>query len=457
MNVHKPSRIPHALPRSVTRFAQIFAENGYELFLVGGAIRNILTGRPPQDFDFTSNARPEQVTGMFRRVLPTGVQHGTVTVLFSGESFEVTTYRSETGYSDHRRPDSIDFVSRIEDDLARRDFTFNALAYEPGRKEFLDLHGGVRDLEERTVRAIGDPHKRFAEDALRIIRAVRFAAQLGFGIEPETFAAMQSHASTVSTVAVERIQAELNKLLLSPHPSSGLFLLRDAGLLSSIMPELEPTVGFVQGGRHVYPLFEHLARACDAAPARLPVRLAALLHDAGKPAAVVRDGDEILHFHHHETISAEITENALRRLRYPNRVVSEVSALVRQHMFGYSSEWSDAAVRRFIARVGAELIPDLLSLRQADSMAVTGKFPDTRLITEFEKRIEAQMEAREATTIADLAVNGNDLIAAGIPAGPLLGVVLRELLDTVIDDPSQNDRESLIGLAMAINDRIKNN
>lgn len=425
-----------------------FHEHGFECFLVGGAVRNLILGHRPSDFDFATSATPQEVASTFRRVIPTGVQHGTVTVVRRDESYEVTTYRTEGAYSDSRRPDTVDYVRDIREDLRRRDFTMNAMAFDPDRRVFLDPHGGEDDIGRRLIRAIGTPAERFGEDALRMLRAIRFAAQLEFNIEQATLDAIAVGAKRITAVSAERIRDELTKLLASRKPSYGLRLLESSGLLATILPELAEGVGVDQRGNHRFDVFEHSIRACDAAPADdLRLRLAALLHDIGKPRALDEAPDGSRRFHGHDAVSADMTESLLRRLKYPNRTISEVTHLVRHHMFSYTPEWSDAAVRRFVARVGRDAVDDLIALRAADAAAVTGEHVDTRLLGRFAARVRSQIDEGQAITLRDLAIGGHDLMAAGIPKGPLLGVVLEALLEAVLDDPELNDRERLIEMA----------
>jgi tRNA nucleotidyltransferase (CCA-adding enzyme) len=436
------------LPHTVTSFMRAFHEHGFECYLVGGAVRNLILGQKPSDFDFTTNATPEQVMRSFRRVIPTGVQHGTVTVLHKRERFEVTTYRTESDYTDSRRPDRVDFVGDIHEDLRRRDFTMNAMAFDPDRSVFLDPHGGEDDIRRRIVRAIGDPAERFREDALRMMRAIRFAAQLEFEVDEATLHAASDGAERIRAVSAERVRDELTKLLASEQPSYGMRLLRDTSLLSRVLPELAEGVGVEQRGNHRFDVFEHSIRACDAAPAdNTVVRLAALLHDVGKPRALEEDDEGMRRFHGHEKVSADLSELLLRRLRFPNRTIAAVAHLVRHHMFNYTPEWTDAAVRRFIARVGADAVPDLIALRAADGEAVTGESVDTRGLGRFAERVRSEIETQRAVTVRDLAVSGHDLMEAGIPRGPLLGVVLDALLEAVLEDPSQNSPERLIEIA----------
>ncbi len=435
------------IPEEVLAFVGEFHRRNAEVFVVGGALRSALLDSAPADFDFATSATASDVMNYFHRVIPTGIDHGTVTVLFRGFSFEVTTYRTETTYSDHRRPDQVAFGVDIFEDLKRRDFTMNAMALDPVRKLFLDPHDGENDLANRLVRAIGRPTNRFSEDALRMLRAVRFASQLDFKIEDQTRQAIATLADDLSHVSVERITEELNKILMSRSPARGLAMLRELNLLEVFLPELAAAAGVEQRGEHRFDVFEHSIRACQNAPAELHLRLAALFHDIGKPTTLEVDADGQRTFHGHDKVGASLAEEILRRLRYPTSVVKRVVHLVRHHMFSYTPDWTDAAVRRFIARVGEEQIRDIIELRRADSAAVTGGTSTTRGVDELLKRVNAELEAKRAFTIRDLAINGNDLKKEGIPHGPALGVVLRELLQTVVDDPSQNERERLLLIA----------
>ncbi len=424
-----------------------FRQSGYELFLVGGAVRNLVLGGEPVDFDFATNATPDQVALAFRRVIPTGAKHGTVTIVHGSTHYEVTTYRAEGPYTDSRRPDRVEFISDIFADLARRDFTMNSMALDPLADRFLDPHNGEADIHNRLIRAIGDPHERFSEDALRMLRAIRFATQLEFAIDAPTFAAIGALSGRLASVSLERIRDELTRILASRTPSQGFRMMAETGLLATFLPELVDAIGVEQRGRHRFDVFEHSIIAVDAAPHDNPdVRLAALLHDIGKPPTLeIRDGERI--FHGHDGESARMTETILRRLKYPNAVASRVAHLVRHHMFHYTDEWTDAAVRRFIARVGEERIADLIELRRADTYAIAAARGGEQSLAALLRRVADQLSSEHAVSLKDLAVNGRTLIEAGIPKGPLLGVVLEHLLETVIDDPSLNAQDTLVGIA----------
>jgi len=466
-----------AVPRVVTEFARAFTQHGRLCYLVGGAIRDLLLGHRSVDFDIATDALPEQVHRMFPRVIPTGIKHGTVTVLFQDVRFEVTTFRIDREYLDGRRPGSVEFTPSIEEDLKRRDFTINAIAFDLIGRTLLDPHDGRGDLHRRIIRAIGDPLARFREDGLRPLRACRFAAQLGFTVEPATLAAIPQTLETVRKVSAERIRDELIRLLEAPEPSAGFRLMHGSSLLTLLLPELQAGAGVQQRGRqpgtparqpgtparqpgtparqpgtpamHCFDVLEHSLRSCDAASAgNLPVRLAALLHDIGKPGALRREEDGTLSFHGHEKLSAELSVGLLTRLRFSNQLIHKTRHLVLHHMFNYTGQWSDAAVRRFIARVGEEHIPDLLALRRADQVGTCGDSSPSAALAAFSRRLEQVLAAAGALTLKDLAVDGRDVMdALRLPPGPHIGVLLGELLESVLEDPQLNRKESLLAIA----------
>ncbi len=437
------------VPGVLKNFSEAFLRQGFQCYLVGGAIRDMLLGRRLTDFDIATDALPDEVQRLFRRVIPTGIKHGTVTVLFQGTRFEVTTFRIDREYLDGRRPDSVVFTPSIEEDLKRRDFTINAMAYDLAGRRLLDPHGGQEDLRRGVLRAIGLPLERFLEDGLRPVRACRFAAQFGFTIEPETFAAIPQSLETVRKVSSERIREELVRLLAAPEPSIGFRLMQRSGLLALLLPELEAGLGVEQRELHCFDVLEHSLRSCDAAPAgNLVVRLAALLHDIGKPPTLQRSQSGELRFHGHEQRSAEMAEELLRRLRFSNDVIHRTCHLVANHMFNYTEQWSDSAVRRLVARVGEENLPDLLALRRADQIGTCGDASPSLSLAAFEKRLEQVLAASHALSLKDLAVNGEAIMSAlGLPPGPQIGTILAQLLDSVLADPSLNERDKLLEIA----------
>ena len=434
--------------RVIKDFAGFFKKAGFQCFLVGGAVRDMVTGIEVTDYDFATDARPEEVMQLFRAVIPTGIKHGTVTVLYRGYKFEVTTFRTEGKYSDLRHPDSVEFTPSIFEDLKRRDFTINSLAYDPIKDKLLDPHSGREDLNKKLIRAIGDPDKRFSEDALRILRACRFAAQLNFTIEEKTLRGMVGNCFKLKEISAERISEEFQKLILTKKPSIGFYYMDRAGITSLILPELEACKGVEQKGFHRFDVYEHSILSCEGAKNDLVIRLAALFHDIGKPVSLsyLPVGEPV--FYRHEEISERLTRKILGRLKFPKKIEKEVCHLIRHHMFNYNEEWKDSAVRRFIARVGKENIENLFHLRYADQYGITGKRFRCSRLEAFKEHIIKVLNQENAFTIKDLDVNGNDLaIQAGVPRGKEMGTVLNYLLETVLDDPGLNKKEKLIEIA----------
>lgn len=433
------------IPPVIQRFAKRFTNSGFSLYIVGGAVRDHLLGKGCEDYDFTTDALPEQVISLFRHVIPTGIDHGTVTVHFEKQSFEVTTFRSEGDYLDGRHPSSVTYVRSLAEDLKRRDFTINAFAVDCFDGSIIDLNGGMEDLKKRTIRAIGEPHQRFGEDALRMLRACRIAAKLDFTIEEETLIAIGSLRHTLAKVSAERIRDELFKLVGSDHPGKGLHYLQRTGMLAVILPELAKGEGVWQGGMHHEDVLSHNISTLVASASlseSVEVRLAALLHDIGK-SEVAEPGVDRNTFYRHEIVGEKLTKAIMKRLKASNEQTKTVCHLVRHHMFDYQSSWSDSAVRRFITRIGLEYIPLLFSLRMADQIAISGK-ADYPLLGELKDRIEGILAAKDALSIKDLAVDGNDLMEVGIPKGKRIGATLAFLFESVLDDPKQNTREQLL-------------
>ena len=415
-------------------------------FVVGGSIRDALLGREPADWDLATDARPEQLQELFPGAVYEN-RFGTVVVREGGQEFEITTFRTEREYLDFRRPVEVEFGATIEEDLARRDFTVNAIAWgaaAAGQPGYVDPHAGRADLDARLLRAVGDPVERFREDALRIVRVLRLKATLGFEIEQETLAAAVAGAALVRHLSGERIGAELDKLLAAAQPSVGLAATAETGVLAHLLPELEAERGIPQDKIKGDDLWQHTLRSVDAAPTDRPiVRLAALLHDVGKPATMA-DG----HFHGHDALGSQMAAAILTRLRTPKSVSGRVVQLVAQHMFTYDSAWSDAGVRRFIKRVGRPALDDLFALREADSVG-SGMPADAHGLTELRERVAAQLAASVALDRGDLAIDGDDLMRElGLKAGPQLGQLIERLLERVIAEPALNDRPTLLRLAL---------
>jgi len=437
-----PKRIPTAILDLLRRLNGA----GHRAYLVGGSVRDHLRGVPISDWDIATNARPEEVLKVFPHAIPTGLKHGTVTVPTDAGPCEVTTFRIEWGYSDARRPDRVEFVPEIEADLARRDFTVNAIAWDPLEGREVDPYGGRADLAAGLLRAVGSPVDRFREDGLRPIRAARFAATLEFEIAPETEAALGEAREEVARVAVERHRDELTKLLAAPQPSRGFEVLRRSTLLPILLPELQATVAVPQNRYHAYDVYYHTLYTVDAAPAEKPaVRLAALFHDVGKPVTRVERENGEATFYNHQFESARLAEEAMTRLRFSRDMIERVAHLVRHHMFDYRQEWTDAAVRRFVQKVGVENIADLFDLRIADNIGNGTKTGFPHYLEEFRTRIEGVLAARQALTLSDLKIRGEDVMRElGLPPGPRVGEVLGWLLEQVVEEPSLNERDRLL-------------
>ena len=442
------------ISRDIEELAAIFRDAGFSLYLVGGAVRDTILGKENNDYDFTTDAKPDEVKKLFRRTIDTGIRHGTVTVIFRGSHYEITTFRTEGSYNDSRHPDSVEFVTSLEEDLRRRDFTINAFAASLPDGKIIDMHDGMKDLRKRIIRAIGDPEERFGEDALRMMRACRFSSQLGFSIEDRTAAAMKDLHSTISKVSAERIKEELWKLIAGPYPEKGLEAMRLSGIMDEILPELSAAYGFEQGGMHQETLYEHLVLALAAARDHgypMTVKLAALFHDIGKTVTRKEgNGSREWTFYGHDRVSAEMTEKIFRRLKTSNEERENVSHLIRCHMFSYTPDWTDSAVRRFISRVGIDSINDLFFLRVCDMSATIGHrvVPDNLLA--FSERINAELDKGNALTLKDLRIDGKKLMDLGIKPGPVMGEILKRLLDEVIEAPSLNNPEYLEKRALSL-------
>jgi tRNA nucleotidyltransferase (CCA-adding enzyme) len=416
--------------------------------VVGGSLRDILLGRVPHDWDLATDARPEALQALFPGAVYQNT-FGTVAIQRDGTWYEITTFRRDHDYADFRRPHRVEFGATIEEDLARRDFTVNALAWGalPGATDSLvDPFGGQADLDRRRLIAVGIPSERFGEDALRMLRAVRLAAQLEFTIAAGTLAAISKQAELVRHLSAERIARELEKLLGADRPSIGLRLMEATGLLREISPELADQRGVAQAKLAGEDLWDHTVRTVDAVARDSPVvRLAALVHDIGKPATAA-DG----HFIGHDTVGAELAEALLSQLHFPRVAIERVGLLVRNHMFSYEPGWSDTAVRRMIGRIGETALAELLDLRAADNLG-SGLPADAGSLDELRARIAEQIRARAVLDRAGLLIDGNDLITElGARQGPILGSILDRLVEVVLDDPARNDRPTLLLLAQAM-------
>jgi tRNA nucleotidyltransferase/poly(A) polymerase len=439
------------LPPAVAAVLRALRDGGDEAVLVGGCVRDLVRGDDPADWDVATSAPPEVVAGRFPGATWENL-FGTVTVrdAAGGRGIEVTTYRVEGGYRDQRRPDDVRWGSSLADDLARRDFTINAMAWLPddadhGSGRLVDPYGGAADLEAGLLRAVGDPDARFREDALRLLRAVRLATRFDLRLDPTTEAAIHAHAPEAAGLSGERVRDELMRILAGAAPPSRAFeLMERLGLLEVLLPELAALRGVPQAKPRAGDALDHSLRAADALPPADPVlRVAGLLHDVGK-ATTLADG----HFLHHDREGALLAEQILLRLRAPRAEVARVARLVRHHMFAYTPEWTDAAVRRFVRRVGVDLLSDLFTLRAADDVASGVEEPPGGW-KELRERVASV--ANDPLEARHLAISGDDLVAElGIPPGPRIGRLLSGLLEAVVEDPALNSRDRLLELARAM-------
>lgn len=436
------------VPQFVMSVMNRLLDNGYEAYIVGGCIRDILLDKNPEDWDIATSALPVKVKEIFcdKKVISTGEKYGTVTVMGEEGKVEVTTFRSEGAYTDGRHPDWVAFRDSIVDDLSRRDFTINSIAWNHV-KGLVDPFGGMEDLDKGVIRAVGNPQDRFSEDALRMIRAVRFASNLDFVIEDETFKAIKVLAGTIEIISIERIREELFKILVGPNPSYGMNLLLNTGLMEFVLPELVETVDFRQNNPyHNMDVFRHIVCVLEKCPPFLPIRLAALFHDIGKPYCYTEDDEGIGHFYGHDEKSVEIAIKALKRLKSSNKLIDKVSQLVEYHMKYYKSNQRDK-IKKLIGEIGKDNIFDLLSLQKADAMCKNKpELIDNAL--EMEKTVEDIISKNEPIDMKDLAINGEDLIKAGFNPGAEMGKMLNELLEIVLKNPELNNKETLLEIAV---------
>lgn len=431
------------LPDKVKYIISQLEAAGYEAYAVGGCVRDSLIGRKPSDWDVTTSAKPHQVKAVFRHTIDTGIQHGTVTVMLDHEGFEVTTYRIDGEYEDSRHPKEVVFTANLTEDLKRRDFTINAFAYND-QSGIVDAFDGMNDLDKGVIRCVGKAAERFGEDALRMLRAVRFSAQLGFVIAEDTKAAIRELAPGLRHISAERIQAELVKLLTSDNPD----YMRDAyelGITKIVLPELDTAFATAQHNpHHQYTVGEHLMQSLLHTRADKSLRIAALLHDIGKPSVRTTDEDGIDHFHGHVEVSERMAVDILKRLKFDNATIDKVQKYVRYH--DYKPEPNARSVRRAINKVGAEYFPQVMEIRRADTLAqsIYQRMEKLAQIEEIERLYAEIMEKNQCISLKMLEVTGNDLIALGVPKGKRIGEILNQLLDEVLRDPETNVHEYLI-------------
>lgn len=435
-------RLPEHAARAIARLEAA----GFEAWAVGGCVRDSLRGAAPHDWDLCTAARPEQMQAVFagERVLETGLKHGTLTLLTDGGPLEITTFRTDGGYSDGRHPDGVRFVGNIADDLARRDFTVGAMAWHPERGLY-DPFGGQTDLQNGVLRAVGDLDTRFQEDALRILRAVRFASQLGFSVEPGTAAAMRRQAARLDCIAAERIREELTGMLCGRFVQRALMEFAD--VIGCVLPEVTPMFGCAQQNpHHLYDVWEHSVRATGQVPAEPVLRWSMLLHDCGKPACKTVDGNGVGHFYGHPKVSREIAAQITRRLRFSGEDSARILLLVEQHDRPLGD--TDKLVRRRLSRIGEGRFRDLLAIKKGDAVGQGTHPEDIAWLYDMETRLNRILAADACLSLRQLAVNGNDMVSLGL-SGPAVGEMLRALLDAVIDEQADNTRDALLAFARA--------
>ena len=433
------------MPQHVREIIDRLENAGFEAFAVGGCVRDAVLGRVPADWDITTSAMPEEVKALFGRTIDTGIQHGTVTVMKDHMGYEVTTYRIDGEYEDARHPKEVSFTSNLVEDLKRRDFTINAMAYND-RAGIVDEFDGIGDLEKGIIRCVGNAKDRFGEDALRMLRAVRFSAQLGFAIDEETKAAIAELAPNLEKISAERIQVELVKLLTSDHPDD-LRTAYETGMTAVVLPEFDACMNCEQNNPyHIYNVGEHILQSLLQVEKDKVLRLTMLFHDFGKPQTHTKSEDGISHFYGHQAISAEMARSIMRRLKFDNDTIRKVSHLVKWH--DYRPENTPKSVRRALNKIGEELFPSYLVVQKADMLAQS---PYKR--EEKAERIEKLtllyreiIEKKECISLKTLAVTGSDLIEAGMKPGKEIGVVLNSLLEMVLEEPELNKKETLLNL-----------
>ena len=431
------------LPKNVKFIIDTLESAGYEAYAVGGCVRDSILGRTPNDWDITTSAKPLETKVLFKKTFDTGIKHGTISVLLGKEIYEVTTYRIDGEYEDARHPKEVTFTAELKEDLLRRDFTINAMAYNP-TSGIVDLYGGIEDLKNHVIRCVGVPHDRFSEDALRIMRAVRFAAQLDYTIEEKTQEAIRELAGTLSKISAERIQVELIKLLTSDHPEF-LKLAWELGITKVILPEFDRAMESEQNNpNHAYSVGEHSLKVMQYLPPDKVMRLTGLFHDIGKMDTKTTDEKGVDHFYGHPEVGAKIAAEVFNRLKFDNDTKTKVCRLVECH------DWFIGAVpshiRRYMNRIGEEFFPMIFDFNKADIMAQSfynreEKLEDLEVLKEAYLKVK---EAGDCINIKDLVITGSDVIKAGVPAGPGVGAVLKALLEEVLDDPAKNNKDYLL-------------
>jgi len=437
------SKVFNRVPDSVISLVEYFNDKGIDCFPVGGAVRDIQLGRDAFEWDLAVSCNPEKVMMLHPDSFPSGLKHGTVTVFWMGEKFEITSFRKECGYVDGRRPGKVEFGVTLKDDLARRDFTINAMALDLNRHVVIDPFGGRKDLHKRIIRCVGDPVKRFAEDGLRPFRAVRFSSVLEFSIHKSTMAAIKGAPPSLHKVSIERIREEFMKMLTgSMKPSRGMEILRKTNLLQFILPELIDCLGVTQNRWHKKDVYLHSLKTMDYLSLKNPLlRFTGLIHDICSGG----EGPDYT-FYGHEKVGIDMVNDIMKRLRFSKNECHYVCQLVKYHMFFYSPDWKDGAVRRFISKVGFDLLPDIVELQRADVLARgTHVKSSLKNLEDFKTRIEAINRKSAAMKVSDLNIDGDDVMKKlKIGPGPIVGTILATFLEKVLDDPELNTKRNLM-------------
>ena len=436
------------IPENVGKIIDILISHGYEAYVVGGCVRDSILKKEPMDWDITTSASPLEIKALFQRTVDTGIKHGTVTVLMGKEAYEVTTYRLDGEYEDHRRPKEVIFTKNLKEDLKRRDFTINAMAYNE-EEGLQDLFHGIDDLNNGVIRCVGVPEERFDEDALRILRAVRFAAQLDFKIDEGTKEAIRTRYQYLKDISAERIQVELTKLLVSNHPEK-LLEAKELGITSVVLPEFDRMVETEQNNpHHCYTVGVHSIHGVRAIEATPILRWTMLLHDVAKPLKKKTDEQGIDHFYGHDQEGVEVAKSILRRMKLDNHTIDTVCKLIRYHDYRFQYPVTAKKVRVAMNKVGKELFPELLKVQRADASAQSDyqKKEKFAILEEVEQRYKEIIEKGQCVTIKELAVNGRDLIQIGVEPGVFLGQILKELLELVIEEPELNQKDMLLQMA----------
>lgn len=431
------------IPKYVENIIKRLESNGYETYVVGGSIRDMLLGKEPKDFDLATEALPDIIENVFSdfKTVNIGKKFGTIIISQKEGDVEVTTFRKEGRYLDGRKPEWVSYSKNIIDDLSRRDFTINSMAYN-SKTSIIDPYNGREDVKNKIIKTVGNPRERFAEDYLRILRAVRFSTQLGFIIEDETFQAGKEYSSKILNISMERIREEFFKILLCEKPSKGIRLLEEVGILGIILPELTSTIGFEQKNpHHELDLYNHTLCVLDNTPSTIQIRLGALFHDIGKASTLTIDEEGVGHFYGHDEVSGEMSKKILERFKCPNELIGKVEILVREHM-NHHGDFKEKALKRLIRRVGKDEIFNLLALQKAD-IKCSNKEANIDHIIHRENNIIDVLEYKEAYEVNQIDINGRDLINLGFREGRLIGEILEFLLEKVMENPDLNKKEKL--------------